>query len=192
MGNSIFQEGILHLKSLLSQVECAKLLELAEEKGYREQVFEPPYVPEARQRAMFNDTDIAALLTSRILPHLPPLSAFYKNAPLPQEAKKQLFATWQPLSINERLRFYRYAAGERFAPHMDHEFAKNEYERTFLSVVLYLNDDFEGGETQFSESAIKPVSGDCIVYAHEKMHEGAIVKQGTKIILRTDVFYRQS
>jgi len=37
----------------------------------------------------------------------------------------------------------------KFAPHSDGSFVRNENEMSFYSYLVYLNDDFEGGETSF-------------------------------------------
>jgi predicted 2-oxoglutarate/Fe(II)-dependent dioxygenase YbiX len=184
-----FVDGILHIRGLLDREMCEAIAESAEVNGYEVQIYEPPLIPEVRQRAMFNDAKTAQALTERIVPTLPPLASFFEKSNIPAQTIKQLWSEWHPKGINERFRFYKYTALERFAPHVDHEFARNEYERTFLSVVIYLNDGFEGGETRFAAHSFTPVQGDALIYAHEKMHEGGIVKSGCKIILRTDILY---
>lgn len=60
---------------------------------------------------------------------------------------------WRRCGLNERIRFYRYTGGERFAPHYDGCFARNrrDIERSFMTIIIYLNDDPKrvGGETSF-------------------------------------------
>ena len=62
--------------------------------------------------------------------------------------------------------------------------------------MIYLNEDFDGGETNFyflSQEpvlSVRPVRGQALVFAHWKLHEGAEVLRGRKYVLRTDVMYR--
>jgi prolyl 4-hydroxylase len=55
--------------------------------------------------------------------------------------------------------------------------------------MIYLNDDFEGGETRFERATIRPVKGMALVFEHSMLHEGAEVVRGRKYVMRTDVIY---
>ena len=65
--------------------------------------------------------------------------------------------------------------------------------------MVYLNGDFVGGETVFREKGVEPGSpGECSIrpqqgmalfFRHKLWHEGKNVEQGTKYVLRSDVFY---
>ncbi len=56
---------------------------------------------------------------------------------------------WQLTQMNPAVRINVYKAGDHFAVHRDAQFVPNADERSVLSTVLYLNDNFEGGETVF-------------------------------------------
>lgn len=128
-----------------------------------------------QDRVMRDDPKMAEDLFARLRPHLPP--------------------TIGDLSLrrlNERLRFYRYQAGQRFAPHMDHWYQPNDREITLLTVLVYFNGDFEGGETQFEEqlaATVAPEPGLVAVFQHKVRHAGCPVQSGTKYAMRTDVLY---
>ena len=66
-------------------------------------------------------------------------------------------------------------------------------ERSLLTLMVYLNEDFEGGETAFLEldQVIVPRRGMALLFQHMVLHEGREVRAGTKYVLRTDVFYRE-
>ena len=55
--------------------------------------------------------------------------------------------------------------------------------------MIYLNDDFAGGETNFGETCIKPETGMALVFEHDLLHEGCAVMKGRKYVLRSDVMY---
>jgi hypothetical protein len=133
-------------------------------------------------RLMVDDVELTARLFERARPLLPehPLSR------------------WQVTGFNERWRYYRYDPGERFAPHYDGSFVRGEDEKSLLTFMIYLNDDFAGGETNFyflSEEpylSVRPVRGQVLVFVHWKLHEGAAVQRGRKYVLRTDVMCLRS
>lgn len=99
------------------------------------------------------------------------------------------------LSINERFRFYRYKPGQSFTPHMDHWYQANDTDISLLTVLVYFNDDFTGGQTRFSEQieeVVEPVPGRVAVFQHKLRHEGCKVISGTKYAVRTEVIYRKT
>jgi prolyl 4-hydroxylase len=55
--------------------------------------------------------------------------------------------------------------------------------------MIYLNDEFEGGETNFGEISIKSETNRALVFEHHLLHEGCAVTKGRKYALRSDVIY---
>ncbi len=95
--------------------------------------------------------------------------------------------------VNERLRCYEYKAGQRFKPHKDGAFYRNSREKSFYTYMVYLNEEFEGGETTFlvePEVRIKPKTGHGLIFQHKIIHEGSEVFSGVKYVVRTDLMYR--
>jgi predicted 2-oxoglutarate/Fe(II)-dependent dioxygenase YbiX len=99
------------------------------------------------------------------------------------------------LGFNERWRYYRYDVGQRFAPHYDGSFRRDNGQESKLTFMIYLNDDFTGGETTFYVSngitrlTVAPQRGMALVFVHQQLHEGTPVVSGRKYVLRTDVMY---
>ena len=93
--------------------------------------------------------------------------------------------------------------GQRFGQHID-ESVEDEHGRVSeFTALLYLNDsassDLSGGETVFYNSkgqqavSFAPVQGSALLHGHGQRcltHEGAVVRNGTKYLMRTDVLYR--
>jgi 2OG-Fe(II) oxygenase superfamily len=104
---------------------------------------------------------------------------------------------WQLTGFNERFRYYRYDPGQQFAPHWDGFFRRENGEESRLTFMVYLNDDFTGGETKFYRDngeltiTVRPERGMALVFRHRQLHEGTPVIQGRKYVLRTDVMYVQ-
>ena len=57
--------------------------------------------------------------------------------------------------------------------------------------MIYLNEEFEGGETKFDKFSIIPKTGMALVFPHHLLHQGNSVVSGVKYVLRTDVMYER-
>jgi hypothetical protein len=103
---------------------------------------------------------------------------------------------WFAECINPYFRFTKYNEGHFFKKHQDGGYVNNNNQRSILTLMIYLNDDFEGGKTTFYEGdniteEFRPVSCTGVIFNHDLQHEGEVIKKGTKYILRTDImFYR--
>ena len=175
---------IVEVADLLSSQECSELIEKIE-------ALEPEIAPintargtlvnpdvRNNERVIFDDCDLADRLFNDVKDLLP-----------------DEFAGRRIVGANERFRCYRYKPGMRFAPHRDGAFVRNDHEQSFYTFLVYLNDDFEGGETTFftrPEVVISPVQGDAVLFQHPLLHEGSVVTSGVKYVARTDIMYRAS
>lgn len=101
-----------------------------------------------------------------------------KNAP-----GKKLNLTSEPISVQ------RYETNQEFSQHCD--FGKNG--RRHVTLIFYLNDEFEGGETFFEllSLSVKPIIGSCLIFYYDSeidainrltRHGGNKVTNGTKYI----------
>ncbi|MEM6956847.1 MAG: 2OG-Fe(II) oxygenase [Myxococcota bacterium] len=97
------------------------------------------------------------------------------------------------VGANERLRIYRYAPGEKHSAHWDTE-VELPGRRSRVTLVFYLNDDFEGGHTAFPElgESIAPKRGQALCFQHRVLHTAQPVESGAKFVLRTDIFYESA
>jgi hypothetical protein len=137
-------------------------------------------------RVMIDDPERALALYQRLSQHL---AARFQNK-------------WTPVGLNERLRLYRYDVGQQFDWHRDGYFERPNRERSCLTFMVYLNDNFNGGATSFSDDGagfatggvirITPAKGMALLFHHPIMHRGDPVVAGRKYVLRTDVMYRRA
>jgi hypothetical protein len=128
-----------------------------------------------QDRIMVDDFDASAELFRRLRPHLP-----------------EQMGPFRLLALNERLRFYRYAPGQRFAEHMDHWYRPSPKRITLHTVLAYFNDNFAGGETRFTEQleqTVVPQPGLVAIFQHKVRHEGCEIRSGTKYAMRTEVIF---
>jgi hypothetical protein len=127
-------------------------------------------------RVMWDDADEADVLLARVSPSVPrSLSGMSLD------------------SANPRLRVYRYGPGERHGVHWDTVVELGPSVRSLLTLVFYLNDSFDGGDTDFPElgKRIAPRAGRALLFQHRILHEAKAVRAGEKFVLRTDVLYRE-
>ena len=126
-------------------------------------------------RVMWDDESEANALLARVAKSVPPELLGMKLA-----------------GANPRLRLYRYASGQKHGAHWDTVVELADGVKSLLTLVFYLNDGFEGGETEFPEleKNVVPSKGRALLFQHRILHEATPVRAGVKYVLRTDVLYR--
>lgn len=91
----------------------------------------------------------------------------------------------------EALNFIKYGPGQHFQEHHDHGFSYN----CTVSLVSYVNDDYEGGELYFrlQDLTIKPKAGDLYIFPSNFMypHKAMPVTSGTKYSIVTMLDYNK-
>jgi hypothetical protein len=132
--------------------------------------------------AIVRDPAVATTLWQRIAPHVPRAMTTAWDGPR---------VTATAFGLFEPLRVYRYEVGHHFGLHSDQSYTSGG-DRSLLTLLVYLDDDFTGGETDFPEQqrTIVPRAGDALWFQHALLHAGKAVSRGTKHVLRTDVLYR--
>ena len=106
--------------------------------------------------------------------------------------------------MNSRFRFHKYKAGQTFYRHSDSACAHEVGEtgviaRSMCSVVIYLNNGYDGGATTFHlpdgrDLTVGETTGYGLIFSHQGSfrdwpHTGETVHSGEKYILRTDLMY---
>jgi prolyl 4-hydroxylase len=168
--------GIFTISGVLTPDECEDYIDRSEALGYEtapvSMAARAVLRPDIRNnaRVMVDDAPRAADLWSRITEHVP-----------------RLLEGRRAIGLNERLRFYRYGPGQRFAPHSDGCHRRANSDESLLTLMIYLNDGARGGETRFEDATITPEVGLALVFDHYLMHEGAVVVEGLKYVLRSDM-----
>lgn len=170
------------IDGVMTEGECTELIERVEAGGpapapittSRGFVMRPDI--RNNLRVTFDDVDLASTLFERV------------RATLPREA----FGNRVPVGANERFRAYKYLPGQRFAPHFDGAFRRNDQEESHLTFMVYLNEGFSGGATTFLDHdvVVRPRTGMALLFQHRVLHEGSEVTQGVKYVARSDVMFR--
>lgn len=153
--------------------KCASMVEQIERWAPRIATNNPMY--RDQDRVIRDDVEFASDLFERLRSNLP-----------------ETMGGLRLVGLNERLRFYRYRSGQRFEPHTDHWYQPSDTRISLLTVLIYFNDDFEGGATRFMEHVeelVVPRPGLAAIFQRKIRHEGCEVDGGRKYALRTDAMY---
>lgn len=200
----------LVLHNILSKEECEALIAKSESQEFEMARINTGHqevsMPEIRNndRTYIDDDDLAEEIWKRIA------------ASLPKESEPQLHTfkgfmpeVWNAVGINERLRVLRYGPGTYFAPHFDGSYQRREIshpqygDTSFITAQIYLNEGFTGGATSFinpnshDESSaarvdVIPKTGSILIFEHRLFHEGAMLIEGCKYTIRTDIMFHKS
>ena len=86
------------------------------------------------------------------------------------------------------LEFYCYGKGDFLTAHSDKPTKFISNQESNYTAIIYLNDDFIGGETYFTDKnvSINPKAGSLLLFQHQLKHEGKSVELGTKYIFRAN------
>ncbi len=172
-------EQTFTVDDFFSPAECVAAIERAECKGFADAPINSTFGAVIRKdvrnntRVMIDDAAYAAELYSRIGDYVP-----------------RRLGGWTLSGVNERFRYYRYDVGQQFDWHFDGAFERRCGERSQLTFMIYLNDDFVGGQTSIEGHTIEPKTGRALFFIHAQLHKGQPVHRGRKYVLRTDVMYQ--
>jgi prolyl 4-hydroxylase len=173
--------GIYTINNFFTAEECAEHITWSEKRGYKQakiNSFGRQVVTTSvrnNSRVLFKDETFAASIWKRIEPFC-----------------VQQSGNMSAIGLNELFRFYKYGYGQKFRAHFDGSYERSETEYSLYTLMIYLNDNFLGGDTWFEDMVIKPETGMALIFKHDLLHEGREVIKGDKYVLRTDIMYRQN
>jgi prolyl 4-hydroxylase len=130
------------------------------------------------KRIMEIDEELSAFVMGIIKKHLP-----------------EEFGNKFMIDLNPMFRYLKYGPGNYFRPHYDLRYTDKLGRVSLITVQMYLNDDFKGGETVFFDDNERkiythiPKKGDIILFEQGFEHAGSEVTEGTKYSVRTEVMY---
>ena len=130
-------------------------------------------------RKIIDNRDFAQLLEKRIYKYIP-----------------KTYNDLEYHSINYRFRFLKYEKGGFFARHKDNNY-KNKESMSLITILIYLNDNYEGGYTTFFANVddkkgftLKPKTGMVSLMDQDIGHYVPELTEGIKYVIRTEIMYR--
>ena len=216
--------GAFFASDVLSPPQCAALVTLSRAMGLRVAELDKGDAlrRNATQQCVFVDADAAVRSALNVvLPFAPArgTAAWMSAGSRTQNGAAPASAVPVPgalRGLNAKCRFLRYADGDSVQPHHDTawqpcdvdapDFGHGDDALSWLTAIVYLNDDFEGGETTFfvkrdgddyGKVAVAPKLGACLLFFHghhraSPLHEGSVARGATKHVLRTDVLFENA
>lgn len=170
-------ERVFSVPDIVTPAECVELIALAEQSGFdaasvRTEAGQQA-MPRVRnnERTVVDDSSWPALLWRRL-----------QGVELPAVDEQRAVA------LPRSLRFYKYRPGQRFKMHKDGPWREDGLVSQ-LTLLVYLNEGFAGGCTDFRTFTVQPEAGSALLFLHDTWHEGAAVTEGVKYVLRSDVLY---
>ena len=161
---------VLELPQFLTYEECDNIIELSKDNLFPSKIYDESSdlladTKRVSEQAWLDDSD----------PFIKRLSDKIKNY------------TNTPNNFQEKLQVVKYSTGGFFKPHYDaceggSEFCKRmdgENGPRYLTVLIYLNDDYEGGETVFPliNKSIVPRKGKAVIFQNVDKKNGYIITQ---------------
>jgi hypothetical protein len=175
------------IRHVLSPEECNQIIQIAEKTGF---VAASLYTDHSgiehfsdvrkSSRCIIDSIPFAEELWRRIQHIIPPV---WKNG-------------HKVVGVNERLRILRYYPGDEFKPHSDGHYHAPNGDESRITILLYLNEGYEGGFTCFYTGettpwhAIQPEIGMAAIQDQDLLHGVPPLQKGVKYAIRTEVMYR--
>ena len=132
---------VFTVQNFFTSNECKRHIEISEDIGFEEATVTSPSGSirlsnlRNNDRVMFRNQEVAKWIWERACDFVPPE-----------------FDGRTAVGVNELIRFYRYQSNQQFDWHQDFAFERDNGERSYLTLLIYLNDDFSGGETSFDDT----------------------------------------
>jgi hypothetical protein len=111
--------------------------------------------------------------------------------------KKYIPLVGDGMVFDDELRYNKYFAGDFIGIHQD-GFAMVGFKVNPHTINIYLNQDFDGGDTVFYSDRsggellrVKPRTGSAVIFDCAIFHSGEKILRGTKSIIRANVYQKR-
>eukprot|EP01124_Arcella_intermedia_P026971 TRINITY_DN5191_c0_g2_i1.p1 TRINITY_DN5191_c0_g2~~TRINITY_DN5191_c0_g2_i1.p1 ORF type:complete len:708 (-),score=150.63 TRINITY_DN5191_c0_g2_i1:30-2153(-) len=182
------------LHDVLSPSEASKIVEVAEQLEFKSLESEYPVWYRNNQRVLIRCPSLTKLVWERVKGHLK-FTDIQNRRPFGFNNE----GYWVPVTINEVIKVSKYSLGSYFSKHIDGNFLLSEDLRSVFTVIIYLNDDFDGGETKLylggtpeQSNLVRPATGKILIFNHDLPHESERLTKGTKYIIRTEILFQRT
>ncbi len=175
MKKNQFENGVFTIENFLTADQCESLIVNSEYKGYND---------------LFIDTNQGPKIVKTLktnLSEMNDLSISVDSVLSILDAEDQ----WSPYSIDSQLSFYKYSLGLELNEHTDEPLIISDTLKSKMTLMIFLNESFKGGEILFDEFKIKPKKGMALFFPQSLPHKGKSVIKGQKYAMKTNVIYKK-
>mmetsp|Transcript_17020 Transcript_17020/g.52352 ORF Transcript_17020/g.52352 Transcript_17020/m.52352 type:complete len:276 (-) Transcript_17020:62-889(-) len=195
------------LERVLADDECDAIIDVSEQMGYTEDA--PVSLGRNIRRnencVWIADDAVAASIFERCQSFIPPEIVL--------EGARGVVRIGPAVGLNRRWRLYKYGEGDTFTWHTDGGWSGSGLgddgslvddlydgkRHSWMTFLLYLNEDFDGGETSFQNArgevfSVTPKKGAVLCFFHgyhplSPLHQSELITRGVKYVARSDVLY---
>jgi len=197
-------QTVMLLSNVLSPEECDRIVAVAESMGFKDdatvvlnrQVRQNQMLPWIMPHSLVNET-----IFKRIESLVP------QSVTLGYTKEAREVVVGPPVGVNRRVHLYKYVdKGDHFKKHHDGsrsespgltqdkkviEDVANGSRHTFMTLLLYLDGGFTGGETEFftteADVKVEPKKGSILAFFHgdhpaSQLHAGCPIQSGKKTV----------
>ena len=213
----MFKGRSILTKNLLTSSECLSICQAAENHaGGLSTVELCGGKNRICNRIAFRSTQLDTILWNRVSKYLDDINITPENSDL--FLSRGMEGTWKPTSLSGVYRVVKYTSGGHISPHFDGEFVIDNDNRSIKTILIYLNDGYEEGKTNFLDhrddnigeryfetdkgakqaspedivASVPIETGIAVVFDAKMLHEGTTLKSGTKWLLRADIIYSRT
>ena len=136
---SLSDKYVLIIENVFNEFECSQLIDFSENIGYSEALVNLGFGYKKSLNEFRNHSKLTIdnkLMANYILNRIKDI--------IPNK-----FNNRKLIDINERLRFLKYSPNQYFGAHYDGMYVRKNGERSLITIMIYLNDNFDGGNITF-------------------------------------------
>ena len=216
INKELYGERAIVLHNVLTPQECLQLSSLTDEIKMQDASADHRY--RNNMRCEIKSQALAKVLLQRIMPFVE-----HQKVVTPQNVnnfmqRELMIGDWNLCGMNDQFVVCYYLSENKghLGPHYDGEHNPSQDVCSMKTFMIYLNDEYEGGTTNFlkedngdelkfdeekgiycaSENQIlaklKAKQGDCLIFDHKILHEGSQVTSGKKFIFRSELMYKRT
>eukprot|EP00026_Physarum_polycephalum_P003215 Phypoly_transcript_03225.p1 GENE.Phypoly_transcript_03225~~Phypoly_transcript_03225.p1 ORF type:complete len:786 (+),score=88.51 Phypoly_transcript_03225:55-2412(+) len=179
------------ISNFLTAEECNYYIEQGMKMGFDKLIGEYPQHYRNSTRCLTRSEELAAKLFER-------LKAHFRRSDV-DDARPYGFnieGKWIPVGLNDVFKLSCYLEKSHFYKHYDGCFVVNDDCRSIFTLLVYLNNDYQGGSTRFAappkSATVTGETGKAVIFNHDLGHTGNVVTKGVKFVMKTEVLFRRA
>lgn len=206
--NGNLVNGILiSISEVFSKKECEKLIDISESMNYEKPLLFPKNLEKSLKNVQrVTDKNIKKGKNNYENTIRDCLRIIIDSLPFAKVLEKKLkyfipinINNYQFEYVNPRFRFLKYEDSGHFIRHKDENYVSKNNEISLITILIYLNDNYEGANTKFFSNScdeiglsLKPENGMVCIMEQNIEHEVPKIEKSIKYVIRTELMYSKT